>query len=175
MSAGSASAAASTDAIAITTNGVERVGSKLLFENDRVRVWELRLAPGQTEALHEHKHDYVMIQIDGDRVAGEFEPDSGGPWGGETHVEGDVANGLVIFADVRPKDRLAPFARLTVFARRVCASGTSASVVSGAILVIASVHHERLLVDGNAARRYERWRAKARRAERARANMSATV
>jgi hypothetical protein len=41
--------------------GVERVGSKLLFENDRVRVWELRLAPGEREALHEHKHDYLMI------------------------------------------------------------------------------------------------------------------
>ena len=86
-------------------DGVERVGSKLLFENDRVRVWELRLEPGQIEALHEHKHDYVMIQIDGDRVAGEFEPDSGGPWGGETHVEGDVANGLVIFAEKGGRER----------------------------------------------------------------------
>ena len=71
--------------------GVERVGSKLLFENDRVRVWELRLQPGEIEALHEHKLDYVMIQVDGDRVAGEFEPDSGGPWGGMTHVEGLAA------------------------------------------------------------------------------------
>ena len=54
-------------------DGVERVGSKLLFENDRVRVWELRLEPGQREALHEHKLDYVMVQIDGDKVAGEFD------------------------------------------------------------------------------------------------------
>jgi hypothetical protein len=77
----------------------------MLFENDRVRVWELRLEPGQIEALHEHKNDYVMIQIDGDRVAGEFEPDSGGPWGGETHVEGDVANGLVIFAEKGGRER----------------------------------------------------------------------
>ena len=84
---------------------VERVGSKLLFENERVRVWELRLEPGQTEALHEHKLDYVMIQIEGDKVAGEFEPDSGGPWGGETHVEGDVANGLVIFAGRGGRER----------------------------------------------------------------------
>lgn len=86
-------------------DGVERVGSKMLFENDRVRVWELRLEPGQIEALHEHKNDYVMIQIDGDKVAGEFEPDSGGPWGGETHVEGDVANGLVIFAEKGGRER----------------------------------------------------------------------
>ncbi len=87
--------------------GVERVGSKLLFENDRVRVWELRLAPGQREALHEHKLDYVMVQIDGDKVAGEFEPDSGGPWGGESYVEGDVRNGQVIFATRGGKERAA--------------------------------------------------------------------
>jgi hypothetical protein len=85
--------------------GVERVGSKLLFENERVRVWELRLAPGQREALHEHKHDYVMIQLEGDKVAGEFEPDSGGPWGGESYVEGEVANGLVIFAGKGGRER----------------------------------------------------------------------
>jgi beta-alanine degradation protein BauB len=85
--------------------GVERVGSKLLFENDRVRVWELRLEPGEIEALHEHQHDYVMIQVDGDKVAGEFEPDSGGPWGGLTHVEGDVANGQVIFAERGGRER----------------------------------------------------------------------
>ena len=84
---------------------VEKVGSKLLFENERVRVWELRLEPGQLEALHEHKLDYVMIQIDGDKVAGEFEPDSGGPWGGESYVEGDVANGLVIFAGRGGRER----------------------------------------------------------------------
>jgi hypothetical protein len=88
-------------------NGVERVGSKLLFENDRVRVWELRLEPGQREALHEHKLDYVMVQIEGDKVAGEFEPDSGGPWGGESYVEGEVANGQVIFATRGGKERAA--------------------------------------------------------------------
>ncbi len=86
-------------------DGVERVGSKLLFENDRVRVWELRLAPGEREALHEHKHDYLMIQIEGDRVAGEFEPDSGGPWGGESYVEGEVANGVVLYAGRGGKER----------------------------------------------------------------------
>jgi hypothetical protein len=85
--------------------GVERVGSKLLFENDRVRVWELRLAPGEREALHEHKHDYLMIQIEGDKVAGEFEPDSGGPWGGESYVEGEVSNGMVLYAGRGGRER----------------------------------------------------------------------
>jgi len=75
------------------------VGSNLLFENDRIKVWDMRLAPGEREALHRHDHDYVMVQIAGDRVAGEFEPDSGGTWGGETVVEGDVRPGQVIYAE----------------------------------------------------------------------------
>jgi quercetin dioxygenase-like cupin family protein len=32
------------------------VGSKLVFENERVRVWEFTLQPG--EAIEAHKHDY---------------------------------------------------------------------------------------------------------------------
>ena len=33
------------------------VGTKLLFENERIRVWEMRLAPGERSQLHEHHHD----------------------------------------------------------------------------------------------------------------------
>lgn len=39
----------------------EPVGTTLLFENDRVRVWEMTLAPGQTCAPHRHAHDYLML------------------------------------------------------------------------------------------------------------------
>ena len=28
------------------------IATKLLFENDRVRIWEMRLAPGEKSALH---------------------------------------------------------------------------------------------------------------------------
>ena len=75
------------------------VGSKLLFENDRIRVWEMCLQPGERSALHRHDHDYVMIQLEGDRVAAEFEPDSGGTWGSESYMEGPVSEGTVIFAE----------------------------------------------------------------------------
>jgi hypothetical protein len=76
------------------------IATKLLMENDRVRIWEMRLEPGETSALHHHEHDYVMIQISGDRMAADFEPDSGGPWGGKAHrVEGDIAPGNVIYAE----------------------------------------------------------------------------
>jgi hypothetical protein len=75
------------------------IASKLLMENDRVRIWEMRLTPGERSALHRHELDYVMIQISGDRMAADFEPDSGGPWGALGRVEGDIAPGNVIWAD----------------------------------------------------------------------------
>jgi quercetin dioxygenase-like cupin family protein len=39
------------------------VGTKLLFENDRVRVWDLRLEPGQSTGLHRHAKDYLYVVI----------------------------------------------------------------------------------------------------------------
>ncbi|HZW32709.1 MAG TPA: hypothetical protein VFF52_18495, partial [Isosphaeraceae bacterium] len=39
----------------------ERVGTRLLFENDRVRVWELALAPGESLEAHIHRLDYIIL------------------------------------------------------------------------------------------------------------------
>jgi len=39
------------------------VGSKLLFENHRVRVWEIRLQPGQRWHAHQHALDYFWTAI----------------------------------------------------------------------------------------------------------------
>lgn len=46
------------------------VGSQVLFEDDRVRIWELVLEPGEASDLHEHKHDYYLAIWEGDLVAG---------------------------------------------------------------------------------------------------------
>ena len=54
------------------------VATKLLFENERVRVWEMRLGPGEEGDVHRHDLDYVLVQIEGDRMAVVPEPDSGG-------------------------------------------------------------------------------------------------
>src|SRR5690242_2405550 len=40
-----------------------RVGTKLLFENDRLRVWELVLRPGEESAYHVHESDYVFVHL----------------------------------------------------------------------------------------------------------------
>jgi hypothetical protein len=77
------------------------VGTKKLFENDRVIVWEMRLEPGEKELIHEHTRDYVMVQISGDRIAADFEPGSKGTWAdfAGQRLEGEVANGNVLFAE----------------------------------------------------------------------------
>ena len=75
--------------------GAERgpIGTKVVFENDRVRVWVLRLQPGERSAVHEHELDHLLIQIRGDRIAVEPEPDSAGPH--RDYFEAPVIPGMV--------------------------------------------------------------------------------
>ena len=47
------------------------VGTQLLFENDRVRVWDLRLAPGESSGLHRHESDYFYVVIGDGQLARE--------------------------------------------------------------------------------------------------------
>jgi hypothetical protein len=64
----------------ITTN----IGTTVLFENARVRVWEMILAPGTACETHRHTNDYVFVYvtddndlvieyIDGETSAGVFD------------------------------------------------------------------------------------------------------
>jgi quercetin dioxygenase-like cupin family protein len=41
------------------------VGTKLIFENERVKIWEFTLAPGQEIGSHKHEHDYFFYPIEG--------------------------------------------------------------------------------------------------------------
>lgn len=43
----------------------EQVGTHLLFENDRVRVWDLALAPNEWLESHIHRDDFLFIVVDG--------------------------------------------------------------------------------------------------------------
>jgi hypothetical protein len=71
------------------------VGSKVVFENDRVRVWELTLQPGEDGPVHRHDHDHLLIQIAGDRVAVVPEPDTKSRF--TEYLEVDVNPGQVAF------------------------------------------------------------------------------
>lgn len=39
------------------------IGTQVLFENERVRVWELCLAPGESSELHHHSRDYLFVYV----------------------------------------------------------------------------------------------------------------
>jgi len=70
------------------------VGTKLLFEDERIRVWQVRLAPGERGELHRHDLDHLLIQVAGDRIAVAPEPDSAGPF--RDYLEADVIPGAVV-------------------------------------------------------------------------------
>ncbi len=71
------------------------VATRVIFENDRVRVWEMDLPPGAESATHRHDCDYVLVQLEGDRIAARFEPDTAGVHRG--WVEGTVEPGKTRF------------------------------------------------------------------------------
>ncbi len=39
------------------------IGDKILFENDRVRVWSVQLDPGERQAWHKHDLPYVIVPM----------------------------------------------------------------------------------------------------------------
>ncbi len=81
----------------MTERVLGKVATRVLWENERVRVWEMDLAPGARSDTHEHALDYVLVQIDGDRIAAQFEPDTAGTRRG--YVEGEVEPGNTRFIE----------------------------------------------------------------------------
>ncbi|MBJ7330135.1 MAG: hypothetical protein JHC95_09580 [Solirubrobacteraceae bacterium] len=39
------------------------IGTKLLFENGQVRVWDLVLEPGESSGIHQHHHDFIFAYV----------------------------------------------------------------------------------------------------------------
>ncbi len=71
------------------------VGTKIVFEDHRVRVWVLDLAPGDHSSVHRHDVDHLLIQVRGDRIAVEPEPDTLGPY--RERLDAAVIPGMVTF------------------------------------------------------------------------------
>ncbi len=46
------------------------VADTVLFEDDNVRIWEMKLEPGEHSDLHHHNHNYYLVIFSGDLVAG---------------------------------------------------------------------------------------------------------
>lgn len=46
------------------------VANHVLFEDDKLRIWEMKLEPGEHSDLHHHHHEYYLVIFSGDLVAG---------------------------------------------------------------------------------------------------------
>jgi hypothetical protein len=46
-----------------------QVATSVIFENSRIRVWEMTLAPGQASDWHTHMHDYVFVNLAPARIS----------------------------------------------------------------------------------------------------------
>ena len=44
------------------------IATKILYEDDEVRIWDQRLEPGEATPPHHHGNDYVLVDLDGDQV-----------------------------------------------------------------------------------------------------------
>ena len=53
------------------------VGTRLLFENDDIRVWELQLSPGDRVSFHCHRTPYFWVCIEGGRAIAPDRPGHG--------------------------------------------------------------------------------------------------
>jgi predicted metal-dependent enzyme (double-stranded beta helix superfamily) len=70
------------------------IGTKVIYEDETVRVWRLTLSPGQESPIHRHGLDHLLVQVSGDRIAVIPEPDTQGPYA--EVLEADVVPGAVI-------------------------------------------------------------------------------
>ena len=55
------------------TPKVGNVANHFLIENDRVRVWEMHLEPGERSDFHQHELPYVLCILEGDGIDAEYE------------------------------------------------------------------------------------------------------
>jgi hypothetical protein len=78
------------------------VGSTVLFENDRVRVWEMILQPGAHCEYHQHHHDHVILYAETASMRGQELGDA--DWG----IIQDTQPGFVLYRTVGSGGPLKP-------------------------------------------------------------------
>jgi len=88
------------------------VGQKLLFENQHVRVWEVRLEPGESIHFHFHYHPYLVVSLGG--AENEIETIFG-----KTIATDEPAGSFVFIDEMRPVHRLTNKSAVTYWSRLV--------------------------------------------------------
>ena len=66
------------------------VGTSVIMENDRVKIWEMDLAPGAESAEHRHDMDYILVILEGDRICGVATD-------GREDIDAEVHSGLSVY------------------------------------------------------------------------------
>ena len=49
------------------------VANRFKFENERVKIWEMLLEPGESSDLHHHSMDYMLIILEGESIDADFD------------------------------------------------------------------------------------------------------
>lgn len=70
-------------------------GGEIIFENERVRIWDIRLDPGECSKLHTHALDFMLIQLEGDKVAVEPHPETKSEY--KDFLEAEVIPGATLY------------------------------------------------------------------------------
>jgi hypothetical protein len=88
------------------------VGQRIVLENELVRVWEIRLEPGETIDFHIHYHPYLVISLGGGE--NEIETIFG------QHIKTDEPLGSTVFMnEMRPVHRLTNRAKIPYISRLI--------------------------------------------------------
>lgn len=91
---------------------LREIGDKILLENEFVRVWEVKLEPGETLDFHIHYHPYLVLSLSGGR--NEIETISG------KKIATDEPGGTYVFInEMREVHRLTNKSNLTYLSRLI--------------------------------------------------------
>lgn len=73
------------------------IATRVVFEDERLRIWELTLEPGEEGPLHRHELDHILVQISGDRMAVVPHPETRSRYG--EYLEAEVVPGQIFVID----------------------------------------------------------------------------
>lgn len=51
---------------------IGEIGTRIIFENENVKVWDLTLEPGESTVWHQHEMDYMFVVINNGKVHTEY-------------------------------------------------------------------------------------------------------
>jgi hypothetical protein len=88
------------------------IGTELLLENELIRLWEVKLEPGETIDFHIHYHPYLVVSLGGGE--NEIEVISG-----EKRMTNEPIGSFVFINEMRAVHKLTNKSNVTYFSRLV--------------------------------------------------------